>query len=189
MTTEEINKNLRERVEAVAGEKIETPRDFNILAMRILDKNGTYISPITLKRFWGYLGKDKQKPPYKHTLNILAKYAGYINYDEFINEKENNIESNFLLNKCLQTRSLRKGCKLEIKWRPNRCVTVQYEGMEMFKVTESINSKLSKGDTFIVGEIVDGEPLILSHLIHEGKQPVNYICGRLGGIKFRELFQ
>lgn len=189
MTTEEINESLREHVEAVAGEKPGSPRDFNILAMHILDKTGTYISPITLKRFWGYLGKEKekQKPPYRHTLNLLAKYAGYIDYDEFANNKEENIESDFLPNDCLQTCNLRRGSRIEIKWRPNRCVTVQHEGMEMFKVIESINSKLSEGDTFIMGQLIDGEPLILNRLVHNGRPPTNYICGRLGGIKFRKL--
>ena len=54
----------------------------------------------------------------------------------------------------------------------------------MFKVLESRNSKLSVNDTFICERVVENQPLILSNLIHEGGDPVNYICGKKGGVKY-----
>ncbi|MBQ8542699.1 MAG: hypothetical protein IJ436_04425 [Bacteroidaceae bacterium] len=185
MVTGNSDENLREICEKVAGRKMQTPLDFDFLAMRILDSTNLYIAPITLKRFWGYLGEKRQKPPHRYTLNILAQYAGYIDYEEFVKSKENDIDSEFLSNHSLLTRNIQKGCKIELKWRPDRCVIVQYQGMNIFKVLESKNSKLSKGDTFQLEQFIDGESLILNCLIHEGKEPTNYICGRLGGIKFR----
>ncbi len=185
MTTSDSYEKLRESCEKVAGRKMLTPRDFDFLAMRIFDSTHQYIASITLKRFWGYLGEARQKTPYRNTLNILAQYVGYINYEEFCQGEEKEIESHFLPNNFLQTRDIQKDCRIEIKWRPNRCVIVQYEGMSVFKVLKSTNSKLSEGDTFLLSLLIDGEPLILNCLIHEGKAPTNYICGRIGGIKFR----
>ena len=49
------------------------------------------------------------------------------------------------------------------------------------------NSKLSVGDTFHAGQIIEGEPLYLQCLVHEGGQPVNYVCGKVGGVKYRLL--
>ena len=55
----------------------------------------------------------------------------------------------------------------------------------MFKVLESKNSKLSKGDTFICERFVENSPLMLSNLIHDNSNPVNYICGKRNGIKYQ----
>jgi hypothetical protein len=55
----------------------------------------------------------------------------------------------------------------------------------MFKVIESRNSKLSADDIFICERIIENQPLILSNLIHENGDPINYICGKKGGVKFQ----
>ncbi|MBQ2298407.1 MAG: hypothetical protein II278_03395 [Bacteroidaceae bacterium] len=54
----------------------------------------------------------------------------------------------------------------------------------MFSVLESVNSKLNAGDTFRCGLVVEGEPMYLAQLKHEGGEPVSYVCGREGGVKF-----
>jgi hypothetical protein len=70
-------------------------------------------------------------------------------------------------------------------WNPDRCVTAQYIGLCMFRVVDSKNSKLSVNDTFICEHIVENVPLLLSNLIHENGDPVNYICGNKNGVKFQ----
>ena len=72
-------------------------------------------------------------------------------------------------------------------WHPDRVVTIRHDGYEVFSVVESVNSKLSAGDTFRCGLIVEGEPLYLSQLIHEAGEPMSYVCGSEGGVKFRVL--
>lgn len=189
MNNDEIYNALLLKVEAVAGRKMSTPRDFDYLSMHIQHKTKGYIAPVTLKRFWGYLGDKNRKKPYRNTLDTLAKYAGYIGFDAFQSNFAGNIvvESDFLSNDSLQTQSLQKGTRIELKWYPDRSVTINYEGLEMFKVVESINSKLSVGDTFLCGQIIDGEPLTLRCLVHEGASPVNFVCGRVNGVKYRIL--
>ena len=189
MDKEKIYDALQQKVENVAGCKMKTPRDFDYLSMRIFDKIKVYVSPITLKRFWGYLGEHNRKKPFRSTLNALAQYAGYTDVDAFESDANGgvSVESGFLANDSLLVSLLQKGALVELKWLPNRCVTISYEGLEMFKVVESINSKLSVGDTFLCGQIINGEPLTLRCLVHEGNSPVNYVCGRVNGVNYKIL--
>ena len=186
--TNEIYKKLQEKAELVAGRKMESPRDFDYLSMRILDKTRNYIAPITLKRFWGYLGNKYCSKPYLNTLNAIALYAGYKNFNSFTkNLNDNIVQSDFLPNNNVLVTSLGVGDKIQLTWYPDRSVTIQHQGLEMFKVTESINSKLCVGDTFFIGQIIDGEPLHLRCLVHDGGLPTNYVCGRINGVKFKLL--
>lgn len=81
--------------------------------------------------------------------------------------------------------SMAVGCIVELMWQPDRTVIIRYEGHDKFTVISSENSKLSVGDTFHIGQIIEGEPLYLRCLIHEGQQPVNYVCGKIGGVRYR----
>lgn len=189
MTQDELYHLLQQKAEQVAGRAMNTPRDFDYLATRILDKTKGYIAPVTLKRFWGYLGDEYRKKPYRSTLNVLAQFAGYVSIEAFEESHAGGfpVESDFLTNDSLQVSALEKGARIELRWYPDRCVTAAYLGMEMFKVVESVNSKLSTGDTFMVSQMIDGEPLTLRCLVHEGMAPTNYVCGRVNGVKYRVM--
>ena len=73
---------LREAVEHKAGRKMATPKDFNFLSEHIFEEIHTRISPSTLKRIWGYLQNDNT--PRSTSLNILANYVGYDDWDNFL---------------------------------------------------------------------------------------------------------
>ena len=178
---------LREYVESVAGCEMHTPKDFDNLTLKVFNETGSLLSPTTLKRLWGYLQEKALQQPRLSTLNILSKYIGYVDYKTFckFQQVDGDCESDFLTNSCLQTKSMLKGDKLRLLWQPDRCVTIQYIGLCMFKVIESRNSKLSVGDIFICERIIENQPLMLSNLIHEGSDPMNYICGRKNGVKFQ----
>ncbi|MBO5866079.1 MAG: hypothetical protein J6Q73_08550 [Bacteroidaceae bacterium] len=184
-TDELLTEKLKEYVENVAGFRMCTPKDFENLAQKVFNETGSLLSPTTLKRLWGYLHEGQQ--PRLSTLNILSKYIGYVDYGTFSKFQQlgGDCESDFLTNDCLHTKSLLKGDKIRLMWQPDRCVTIQYIGHCMFKVTESKNSKLSLNDIFICERFVDNQPLTLSNLIHEGGDPMNYICGKKGGVKYQ----
>ena len=181
-----IYKALQDKVEIVAGRKMITPRDFDYLSARIFDKTKTYLSPITLKRFWGYLGEEQRKKPYRNTLNTLAIYAGYTSIESFTGCIDNNgcPSSEILHSPNLQTASLNKGAVIELKWSPGRCVRIRYEGHDMFRVIESQNSKLAAGDTFLCYQFIQQQPLYLRCLVHNNSAPTGYICGKEGGIHY-----
>ena len=188
-TDELLTEKLKEYVENVAGFRMCTPKDYDNLAQSVFKETGSLLSPTTLKRLWGYLREKEEQKPRITTLNILSKYIGYIDFATFskFQQIDGECESDFLGNNCLQTKSLFKGEKMKLMWQPDRCVTVQYMGLCMFKVLESKNSKLSVGDIFICERIIENQPLVLSNLIHDNGNPVNYICGKKEGVKFQHI--
>ncbi len=78
MTPNELD-GLRAAVETKFGSPLKVHTDFNELSLKL----GGMISLSTLKRIWGY-NKDHQNISLK-SVNILAQYLGYENYDDFIN--------------------------------------------------------------------------------------------------------
>ena len=186
-TDEFLTEKLKEYVENVAGFRLCTPKDFKNLAQSVFNETGSMLSPTTLKRLWGYLQEKEQQTPRMTTLDILSKYIGYMDFATFckFQQIDGESESDFLGNNCLQTKSLLKGDRVKLMWQPDRCVAVQYIELCMFKVIESRNSKLSADDIFICERIIENQPLILSNLIHENGDPINYICGKKGGVKFQ----
>jgi hypothetical protein len=187
MEEETAYKELIEKIESTAGRKMRTPRDFDYLSTQIFNTTKQYLSAITLKRFWGYIGKERKTKPYLNTLNIMSEFAGYINFDNFCKQSNGNIESYFINNQSLQTNTLEKGCHVTLMWQPDRCITIRYEGMGMFRVTESTNSKLCAGDTFFCDFIIENEPLFLRCLVHQEGAPTNYVCGKINGVKFKVM--
>ena len=186
-TDEFLTEKLKEYVENVAGFRLCTPKDFKNLAQSVFNETGSMLSPTTLKRLWGYLQEKEQQTPRMTTLDILSKYIGYMDFATFckFQQIDGESESDFLVNNCLQTKFLLKGDRVKLMWQHDRCVAVQYIGLCMFKVIESRNSKLSADDIFICERIIENQPLILSNLIHENSDPINYICGKKGGVKFQ----
>ena len=185
----DIYKKLRMAVEKTVGREMKTTSDFDHLAAHLLEATKVRISAMTLKRFWGYLGEKNERQPRLSTLNLLVQLVGYTDWMTYYKESSasGKSESDFLKNNSLVTNALQKGTLVQLMWHPDRVVTVRHEGYEVFTVMESLNSKLSVGDTFRCGLIVEGEPMYLAQLIHEGEEPVSYVCGREGGVKFRVL--
>lgn len=181
---EEKQTELRKKIEVISGIKPKTPRHFELLVASIFARTRQTLSSTTLKRFWGYIEKDSDSRIRISTLDILAKYAGYVSWDVFCNDAKNVNGSDFLITKKLYTANMEIFTVIRLLWEPDRCVTVRYEGSDLFTVVESINSKLSVGDTFHCGGFVTNQPLVLMELIHQGMPPCSYICGKAGGIKF-----
>lgn len=181
----DLHQLLRAKVERTAGFTPKSPKDFTRLEREIFAATRELISTSTLKRFWGYNGEKYAVKPFRGTLNILSNYIGLISWDVFCNiTTDNGISSNYINSEILSTRTLQAGDVIRLQWRPDRCVSIRYDGLDMFTVTESKNSKLQPGDTFICPIFVKGEVLYLTHLVQTGCPPTNYACGRDGGILF-----
>ena len=180
---------LKGAVEKAVGRRMLTPKDFDFLSARIMETTRQYLSQSTLKRFWGYLGEENVKSPRQSTLDVLARMAGYMDWAGYqkYHDGTDGAKSDFLNTRSVRPNSLPKGTVVQVRWAPDRKVTIRHEGYEVFAVTESINSKLCVGDTFRCGCIIDGEPMYLQGLIHNGGEPMCYICGREGGVKFRVI--
>ena len=82
---------LREEIESVVGRKMKTPKDFDFLAGQIFDKLHENVSSTTLKRIWGYLSEPST--PRLSTLDILARYLDYQDWDAFCRQELTQHES------------------------------------------------------------------------------------------------
>ena len=185
-TMEEKQQELRRLVEQVMGMLIQTPSDFELLMSQIYQKTGQRLSMSTIKRFWGYV--DKENADYRvrvTTLDILSEFCGYQNWATFCQaDVGGEEESGDMVNRHLFAKDLVSGDLVRLQWKPDRIVTIRFEGSDLFTVVESINSKLRPGDTFHCLHIVDGMPLTLFGLVRDGRIVGNYVCGKIHGVSF-----
>jgi len=85
----DLHKQLIEAVEKRFGKKISYQRDCKTLSEKVFEYTHEYISPATLRRLYGFL-KTNSKPT-RVTLDILARYSGYSNWQNFV---ESQIKAN-----------------------------------------------------------------------------------------------
>lgn len=91
METKEHNiQRLREAVESVSGRRMQTPKDFDYLRNCIYEECHEMVSISTLKRLWGYNRYDNT--PRKSSLNPIARYVGFRDWDDFLQHNSNDEE-------------------------------------------------------------------------------------------------
>lgn len=186
----ETREALKERVRNVSGLPMQVRGDFDELSVRIKRQTGLQVSSTTLRRFFGYQESDGNNSP--GTLNVICQYVGFRDITTFADALKAELDGNsseFL--ECLKmqaSKELNRGDRLRIVWAPDRSMVVRYEGGgEVFTVEECVNGKLHPGDSFHCHQFVLGEPLYCKFVLRHGLPPVDYVCGRNGGIRFEVL--
>ena len=178
------DEQLCHEIERVAVRQMKEPKDFEWLARQISDAMHTAIGVNTLKRLWGYYGDNIATR--RSTLDVLAQYVGYADYTTFARARHtaDPEQSHDVLSRHLETTRIDKGTRVRVRWQPDRVCMFEYLGEGRFVVRSVENSKLSVGDTFACHLIIEGEPLYLANLVHEGMSPVAYVAGIDGGVHF-----
>lgn len=173
-------------MEAVANMEVRTAGHFENLSDIVNRRTGILLSPTTLKRLWGYL--DEPVSPRRSTLDVLARFCGWSDFDDFSTGNIPEVESgNVGSDSILAGENISQGERVRLFWRPSRMCLVEYTGNLDWKVIETEGTRLQPGDTFRCRLIVSGEPLYLDNLIHGGSRPGVYVCGRKSGITFKLL--
>lgn len=178
-TSPEI-KELRNQVEEALGRKLKTPKDFSFLGSSIWTVNHEMISPTTLKRLWGYI--DGAEQTRGSTLDILSRFIGYRDWDDFLGHVDRSGDSDPILSFHIGIEELVPGDRVYVSWKPDRRCTFRYLGNATFIVEESKNSKLQKGDTFSTTLFILNEPLYLSNLVQGDNPPVPFVIGNRDGL-------
>ena len=178
---------LRELVERYFGTVVKTPSDFKRLKKDIDARIGVSLSASTLMRVWGYVSSYAR--PNASTLNALARYVGYSDFRQFIDNggadrdsSEDVVSPRISVSEDLEVRD-----RVRLTWQPNRECVVRYLGDEQFVVEHALATKLHAGDTFSCALIIEGEPLYLDNLVRAGHPPVAFVCGKRGGVRFEKL--
>lgn len=179
--------SLRNNVNRRFGQRLETSTDYVRLSEAITESKAGYISPSTLKRFWGYV-HDNYSSKRTTTLDTLARYIGYNGFAHYCQsiELSDNILSDYNSSLSLDVQTLRPGCRLCVSWHPDRQLAMTYLGQLTFSIDESANSKLTPGIKVKCLTLVKGQPLILN-VLHPGEStsPLTYIAGKKHGIDWK----
>lgn len=188
---EENRRNMQEEfkklcaaVEHEAGTSMQTPTDFEWLSEKVEARTREHLSASTLMRLWGY---RQGVTPRRATLDVLARYLGYADYVTFGSwtpADADDPQSDGVLARHLRRDELKAGEQVELTWLPDRRCVVELRRDGRFEVLEAEATKLCVGDTFNCELFIEGEPLYLSQLIHEGQQPMVYVVGKKDGIRF-----
>ncbi len=118
-------KTLCRRVEETAGMKAIRSKDFDHLVIKIYQRTGTLLSPTTLKRMWGYLKESTGTR--RTTLDLLAKFCGWQNYEHFLTGCAPEVESGFLSIKVINAeRDLTKGDRIKLIRIPSQICNIEY---------------------------------------------------------------
>lgn len=183
-----MTEKLCREIEEALCRKIKTPKDFEYLRERIFARRHLLVSATTLKRMWGYLDDGVQ--PRLATLDILAQFLGYRDYEEYSRSgrtSEEELPSNPMMGRRLSVgEELSRGDRLRLTWLPDRVCDVEYLGDLNFRVIASENTRLRKDNTFQCSLIVEGEPLYLDNLRQDDRPPVAYVCGKRTGVAFEK---
>lgn len=174
-------------VEGKYAKGLQTTTDFEEFSLHLSMQIKERISTSTLKRLWGYVN-DRHRPRV-HTLNLLSKYIGYDNFNEYCAylKKSELYNSSFFSTERLFCSDLHPGNKVEIGWSPNRYLRLYYHGDMLFEVIEAKESKLQTGDKFKTSSFLKGQPLSLACVIRQEKETAPFIGGRNGGLTLLNL--
>jgi len=174
-------------IENHCGRKVTRPADCEFVALDIESVTGEHIGVNTIKRLLGFINDERN--PRKTTLDIIARYLG-CNGWEAMNERESAVATSAFVQgerKEVMVRTLEAGKRIKISYPPNRVVTVEYLGENLFKVVESRNSKLLAGDILTITHIIYRYPLLVSKVVRDGRDLGAFTASEGPGIDYHLL--
>lgn len=137
---------LLRSVEQCFGRKPHSPREFKWLSQRIYDKTGESVSDSTLRRLWGY--NKKHGSPYRYTLDILCRYMGYENVDDFF-ERETApppngnqqiiVDCSPEIQRLIRQNKISVGQQLRVDLSDTEYVVLRYLGGDRFAIVRTLD--------------------------------------------------
>jgi len=139
-------RDLKVLVQKVYGSPLHYGNECKRLSDSILKHSNEYISYQTLRRFFGFI--KTTQPATIHTLNILSRYCGYNNYEDYLAQisKEKSNETDFV--KLIFTIPLRKELDQNFHAVCRRVAEVLYNNLELFYSNRTFLAKSSNGQVF-----------------------------------------
>ena len=176
-----ITELLREK----SGNEIRLSGHCERLALDVEAATGEHIGVNTMKRLLGFIADERV--PRTTTLDIIARYLGYDNWDALRLIDENCSNSAFDDRDEYLACYMEIGQQVAISYPPNRKLTIENLGDNHFRVTDSENSKLLKGDLLTLTHIVRNYPLLVAEAIRNGENLGAFTAGKAQGIDFELL--
>ena len=185
---EQYRQALFEAIEQSFGRKVLTSRDFTRLCNDIKYRTKETIGVTTMKRIYGYINDPTETR--QRTLDILAAYIGYQNWENFkkCSKSGDTHDSGFITAHHLLSESLTIGTLIRLTWLPNRVCLCKYCGQDTFSVINSEHTRLVPGTTFHCSVFITGQPAVLDHVCIPGSnESILYSIGSNSGILYDDL--
>lgn len=175
----EILRRLKEKV----GLEMAKSSDFDALSQSITDSTSENLSVNTLKRLFGF--KTDKVVPRVSTMDIIAEYLGYSDYESLIKELGEDADiSLFTPIDCLEVQELEKGTQIRVAYNPNRVFFLTYLGDYQFIVNDVEGSKnIRKGDLLTITQLAVGHRFVVSHVVRDGQDLGTYESAKFKGLK------
>lgn len=154
--------------------------------MAIEEETGQRLSTTTLKRMLGFVNGPANART--SSLDILARYLGYPDYDLLAKEIGENTEiSEFRPVEKIDSDDLLPGEQVQLTYDPNRVLVLSYLGENRYLVNESRGSKLQKGDKLMIAGFYVGFELPVSDVERGGRHLGAYVAAKQGGLTSVEI--
>lgn len=182
-----LTREIIARIEQKFGGTIRYPKDCESLSIAIKQACKKHISPSTLKRLWGFVKKVEQ--PRRYTLDVLANYIGFKDWETCLNYSRSQDNSSFFTVDGIETKKLNKGNRIEFTYEPGRHVVLEYKGSEKFKVISSKSSKLQTGDIIQFSYMALNHPLIASEVLRNKQSLGKFTAGKINGVSSIKIIE
>lgn len=184
----------KQHIEEKLGRKIRYPSDFDHLAVEIEHATKQRISTNTLKRLLGTI--ESVKEPRLFTLDVIAQYLGFENWDVYIvslskegNSQFDKISEDDSLCQEISVEGLAQGTKIEFQYYPDRRVVLQYVEGKSFMITDSSNSKLKINDRVEISNFYLNYPLIVSTVMRNEVNIGRFTAGKISGLTYLKILE
>jgi len=178
---------IKQLLEKQLGKEIRYSSDFEHLSFDIEKQTKQRIGVNTLKRLFGQI--EGVKEPRLYTLDIVAGYLNFKNWDELLDSLEEKGNSDFSSIEEIDINNLTKGNKIRFYYSPDREVLIEYIENNQFKVIESLNSKLKAEDIIEVNHFVLKYPLMVNDVKRNDVSLGKFTAGKVSGITKLTIFQ
>ena len=176
---------IKEQIEAKLGQKVRYHSDLECLCIEIEKETKQKISLNTLKRLFGFIAGVSE--PRLYTLDTIAIYLGYSNWDVYLLSLDKSGNSGFNSLQEIRIESLPVSSIVEFGYEPDRIVQVRFEGQNSFIVILAKNSKLKENDVVEITHFVLNYPLIILNVLRDGKSMGRFTAGKVGGLTHLKL--
>lgn len=172
--------HIIELLKEKSGNQLRQPSDCENLSLDIESKTRVRIGATTLKRLLGFA--HDERTPHASTLNAIAHYLGYAHWEELLLIEDKGNSGFSTSDEEIRSVELQPDVHVEITYLPDRRVVMQYLGNQRYRIVESENSKLQKGDELEIQNFVLHHPLLVLNVLREGESLGQFTAGRVSGL-------
>ncbi len=156
----------------------------NKLIEKIEEQEHEHIGLNTMKRLMGQIKDEREPRP--STLNIIARYLGFENWD-VMSEATRHVNSSFDHGGSLASFSVPEGGLVEYSYLPDRKVRLRHLSGSKYVVVHNENSQLREGDVIDAPLFVLRFPLLVSDVVRNGVSLGHYTAGKITGLTSIQL--